>query len=155
VEKNHKYCEETIQLTWKIEGWFFEIGERLARIRDEELYKPGWESFPLFLEEMRMSESNASKLINIHQKLVVQFQIPKPKLLALGGMSDLADILPLATSKEAALALIDEMSPLMRSDRRLLLREKKTGNPAADCKHRDTYKIEVCRDCGQRIRDYG
>lgn len=155
LDKAHySYCLETIELVKGISEHFLTLGERLSTIRQEELYKPGWESFPEFLEETHISESVASRLINIYLKFVIQYQIPKSKLLALSSWSDLSDLLPHAKTKEEALKLLQEVAPLRRADRRAYLKEKSTGVPQTVCKHPKKYTIQICPDCDWREKVY-
>ncbi len=149
--RNHNYCEQTISLKSGLEEGFFVLGERLAKIRDEELYQPSWDSFPEFLEEMKLSEATASKLINIHLQFVVKFGIDKQKLLEMGGWSDLSEILKLADSKEKTIEIIDELGPLLRADRRRALSEKKTGISMGECLHDwTTVHFKQCKKCQER-----
>lgn len=150
AKKNYDYCQDTIAFTKGIAEHFLTLGERLARIRQEELYKPGWETWQDFLEEMHMPESVASRLVNIYLKFVVQYQIPRQKLLSMGGWSDLSEILPYANSKKEVEEMIDTLAPLRRQDRRAVLQEKKTGLPMKDCRHRRAYIIKICPECPYR-----
>lgn len=154
LQKHSKYCNDTIALKTTLEEGFLVLGERLAKVRDEELYKPTWDAFEDFLEEMHLSPATASKLINIYLKLVIEFKIPKTKLLEMGGWSDLSEILPLVKNKGEAEEMIDNLAPLNRQHRRGLLTEKKTGVIIDNCKHKDTYTIKICRTCGDREKIY-
>ncbi len=154
LDKNYKYCEETIALKDNIEAGFLALAERLYKIRHEELYLPAWEDFDAFCEEMRLNPSTVSKLCNIHTRLVVEMEIPKSTLLSLGGYSDLSEVLVHAKDKKGTIALIEELAPLQRSDRRKLLTEKKTGIEIIDCKHKNYYIIKICKDCGNREKVY-
>lgn len=155
LQKNYNYCQETISLKTKIEEGFLVLGERLAKIRDELLYTKSWETFEDFLEEMGMSPSAASKLINIYLKFVVSMNIPREKLLSMGGWSDLSDLLPYVNTKKEAIEMIENMSGLMRVDRRKLLQEKKTGIQMSECKH-DWIDVHFrqCSICGDREKVY-
>lgn len=148
----YSYLEQTKALKDKLEEGFLTLGERLFKIRTEELWKNGHDSFPLFLEEMKMSEATASKLINIYRKFVVQYGFSEERLVAAGGWTQLAEILPYAKDKEAAERLVEKSITLTRKHLRDELSEERTGVSQAKCLHANSYTIHVCRDCGFKER---
>jgi len=153
ARRNYDFCIETIGLVRVIEENFLEVGARLSKIYKEELYKPGWDTWQDYLEDMRMSESKASRLSNIHARLEGEFEIPKTKLLAVGSWSDLSEVLPIAKDKKEALQIIEKITPLDREGRRQFLRKKKTGIDPDNHEH-DYYILKICKTGGERIRIY-
>lgn len=149
LERNHTYLQKTIEMKLAIEGGYLVLAQRLAKIREEELYSPEYENFQGFLDEMNISEATASKMINIWLRLVVEYEIPKERLIEAGGWANLSEILPYAKTKEKALELIDKVTNLLPSDRRRVIRGLKTNIDLDKCNH-DWYAIRVCRKCQDR-----
>lgn len=137
-----------------IEETFLELGKRLMKIRDEELYKPQWDSFHEYVGEVKMSESSASKLISIYEKFILKYQIDPERVLNAGGWSTVAEVLPMVKNKDDAEHWLSLGETLSRKDLRSEIEEKKRGVQQHECKHRDTYDIRICKDCGARIRLY-
>lgn len=155
LEKHHTYLQKTIEMKFAIEGGYLVLAERLAKIRDEEMYLPEYENFVGFLDEMNISEATASKMINIYQRFVVEYEIPKDTIIAAGGWSTIAELLPHAKDKETALTLIDKVSGLMPGDKRRAMRELKTGIAMDTCKHIwDEIHLRQCKKCGERQKIY-
>lgn len=156
LEKNHPYLEKTIELKKTVEGGFLVLAERLAKIRDEQMYAPEYESFPEFLNEMDLSEATASKLINIWNRLVLEYGIPKERLLEAGSWSSVSEILPYVKDKKTAENLLDKMTGLLPSDKRKVIRELRTGINQDDCKHGDWNDVHFreCGKCGYREKIY-
>lgn len=151
LEKNHTYLQKTIEMKFAIEGGYLVLAERLAKIRDEELFSPEYENFVAFLDEMNISEATASKMINIYQRFVVEYGISKDVIIAAGGWSTTAELLPHAKDRETTLKLIDKISGLLPGDRRRAMRELKTGIDMDSCKHEwDEIHIKQCKKCGER-----
>lgn len=150
LQKNLEYCEKTLTLKSALEEGFVALGERLGRIRDEELYKPQWSTFAEFLEEMKLSEATASKMISIYQKFVIGFGIAPEKIALAGGWNPAYEISTFAQTKKEAVEWLEKSSTLTRQDLRKELQERKSGIPMKECKHKDTYTIKICRDCGER-----
>jgi hypothetical protein len=152
--KNYNYCEETISLKKTIESSFLEMGKRLRDIRDKRLYEPQWTSFPEYLAEMKLSESQASKLINIYNKFVLEYQFTTEEILQTGGWAVLAEVLPVIRDKESATEWLEKAKNLTMQDLRIEVKERKTGKSMDGCKHENTYTITICRDCGNKQREY-
>jgi len=76
-DEQYQFCNNLIALKDEIEKNFLVLGKGLIAVRDERLYIPAWNSFPEYCEELKLSESKASKLISIYSKFVVAFDIPE------------------------------------------------------------------------------
>lgn len=148
---NLSYCEGTLELKRSIEYKFLELGERLKKISNERLYEPQWTSFGEYVGEMKMSESTASKLINIYQKFIVDYGISRERLLVSGDWSVLAEVLPIVRDKESAEEALHMCKELSRQDIRKYIKEQKTGIDMRDCVH-DFYTLQICRTCGEKVR---
>lgn len=149
---NHEFLESTIALRDEIEQGFLVLGERLKKIRDEQLYEPEYTDFEEFVAELRVSRSTAYKLIGVYEKFILIGGLD-PATVAKQGWGNLCLFLGLIKNKADAQRIFDRISPLGRGDAAKELIEMKTGKPQADCKHLDTYTISVCRECGIKIRN--
>lgn len=152
--KNYTFCDETIKLKQNIENSFIEMGRRLMTIRDNRLFEPQWTSFAEYLEEMKLSEAQASKLINIVRKIVIRHQFSTAELLQTGGWAVLAEILPFITDKttrDEVQEMIDDSKVLTMQDLRKKLKEKKTGIDMSQCKHDNFYILKICRTCKDKF----
>lgn len=149
-KQNYDFCQETIALKENIERSFLSLGERLLRIRDQNLYLPSWTSFPEYLMEMGLSEARASKLIGIFEKYVIMGGIDPNTLITPKGWSGLAEFLPFIKTKKDAVHFAHLGTTLSREDMRKEKYELRTGQPQSSCPHDDTYRIEICRKCGDK-----
>lgn len=152
--KSYTYCTDTIRLKAKLEEGFVELGARLYEIRKGELYSPSWTSFAEYLKEMKMAESTASKLVSIHERLVLEYKIKPEEIAEVGGYTEAYEILPHISNKKEAKELLEKAKILSRDDLRKELKEMKTGVQMKECKHTHTYTIEICKDCGDRHEVY-
>lgn len=154
IKKNSQYCFETLALKRNIEMNFLELGKRLRKIREEELYKPNYEDFAEFCLEIKLSGPTVSKLINIYDVFVLQYKVSPKVIASAGGWSVIAETLPFVNNKKDAENLLHKATVLTRSDLRRELIELKKGVPMAECKHENAYHISCCPDCGIRLREY-
>jgi hypothetical protein len=146
----YNFCTDTLKLKKTSESSFLELGARLRAIRDGHLYEPQWTSFPEYLSEMDVSESQASKLINIYKVFIVEGKFPVEKVLQAKGHAVLAEYLPYIKTQEDREWALENATLLSSQDSRKLLKEKKTGVDMSECKHEDYYIIKVCRTCGDK-----
>jgi len=148
TERNYELCQEAISLKDNIEGQFVALGEHLKAIRDDKKYLPSWETFADYLQEMKMSEATASKLISIYEKFILQFGYTPLQIVHAGGWSTVSEILPMIKTAEDAKQWLFDAEHLTRSDLRIKITEARTGKPQEACKHADSYALNVCRTCG-------
>lgn len=154
--KSLDFCEETISKKHILELAWLELCGRLKEIRDKELYKGRWENFEDFLNDpaMDMDKGTASKMITIHEKMILEYKI-KPTVIAnAGGWSKVAELLPVISNKEDAEEWLSKAAVLSKADLRKEVQEQKSGILMKNCKHKDTYIIRVCRDCGEKIEEH-
>lgn len=150
--ENLKYCNETLELKATIEGGFLTLAEHLYNIKTHNLFEPQWSSFLEFCDELRMSQNNINKLIQIHEKFVLEYGIDKEQIKTAGGWSTLQEILPMVSSKKLAVKWLESASLLSRADLRKNIIEEKTGIDMRNCFcDTDYYIIKICRKCGKRI----
>ncbi len=152
--KNYDYCQEAIALKKTIETSFLSLGERLARIRDDRLFVGQWETFEIFLEDAKVSPATASKLINIYQRFYLEWGFKAQSLVDAGGWSVIATLLPVCRTKDEAQNWLQIAQIKSRSDLEKDIKEQKTGIDMSTCSHGDSYSIQVCRTCGDRLRIY-
>lgn len=149
-----RYCDETLEFKDKLEAGFLELGKRLANIRDNRLYEGKWDNFELYLMEFKnLSESTATKLINIYKKFVVEYGIKESDIVKAGGWSLLAETLPVVSNKKEAQHWVHSAGILNRTDLRRSIRETMTGVEMKDCKHQ-WVTFRLCTCCGLRERVY-
>ena len=153
--KNLEYCKDALALCQELEGGFLELGKYLYNIRENALYEPQWASFGEFCMEMRnLSPASISKLINVYKRFELDYKIPQKQITDAGGWTLVADLLPVVSSRKEAMEWLDEAAVLTRSDLHKRILEKKSGVDMSKCLHKDQYTITVCRDCGERFREY-
>lgn len=151
--ENLKYCNDALALRESIETDFLTLGEYLHNIKEHNLFEPQWSSFLEFCFELRMSQNNINKLIQIHKTFVLDYKLER-KQIANAGVSLLTDILPAIQNKKDAVKWLDKATLLTRNDLRKELLECKTGVSMTKCRHKNSYLISICRDCGQRTQEF-
>jgi hypothetical protein len=152
IEAAYKYCSDTIALVSTLEEAFLTLGERLKKVRDEQLYLPTYDTFRDFLEECRMKEGTASKLISVYSTFIETYEM-SPTEVAAVGWSVLYESIPLIKSKKDAVDVVHELSNRRDKDARDYVREKRSGIDQDKCAHEDVYSIRCCRTCGLKIKD--
>lgn len=156
AKTNFDYCQKTMLLKNDLEMSYLLLGERLQRISDEKMYEPNYDTFEDFLQELNISRSTASKLINVWSRFVVGFKI-KPKVLAqAGGWSKVAEILPFAENKTQALDWLIKAKTLTQADLRKELIEFRTGVEMRGCEHPEveTITFQRCLKCHESFKIY-
>ncbi len=152
LAKNVDFCNETLSLKQEIEVRFLDIGARLKKIRDDQLWESQWESFGEYLREMDMSEGTASKMINVFIVFIENYKFSPAKLTM--GWSKLAETLPYIKTKKDAEEFVHLATILPKEELRQELQEKRTGIEMRTCKHEDTYLIRCCKNCKLKWREY-
>lgn len=149
--KAHKFCQDTLEMECQARLIFLKLGERLKMIRDEQLYQPYWESWVEYTMEFKdLSPSSISKLISIYELFVLKLGYKVEDLARVGGWSKLYPLTKVIKTKKDADKWLKMAEEHTRIDLGKFLIEAKTGVEMRDCKHKNTYKIEICRDCGER-----
>ena len=142
------YCDETLQLIHGIEKSFLELGKRMMKIRDEQLWEGRFTSFAEFLEEAGMTEGTASKLIKVYQRFILEYNI-NPDTLAKISWTKLYTLLPLIKDKAEAQEKIENLGLMSRQDVENEIRDIK--HP--DC-HHEWVSLEKCVNCHKTRKDY-
>lgn len=147
----YNYCQQTIALKSKIEQNYLELCARLWKIRSERLFEGQYAEWELFLEELKITPSVASRLVKIYEVFVIQQGFSQEELEKAGGWSVVAELLPVATDKKASKELLELASTYTRQHlREHVLSLKIAPESHVDCKHRDYYDLRICRDCGEK-----
>lgn len=154
-ETNYNFCVDCIKWKEQIELAFIVLGEKLSRIRDENLYEESWESFEDYLKEIKMQPSVASRLITVYNKLVKEYELEPKMVASAGGWSNAYEISKKSQTKEEAAEWLERFE-YADSQKTVgsLKKELRTGIKQDDCGHLDTYLIRVCNNCGEKIREY-
>lgn len=149
------FCMETLELKLTLEKDFVELGRRLFKIKSDGLWQGGWESWPEYLQEIKLKDSTASRLIRIYEQFVLQCGFAPAQIAKAGGWTVLAETLPMIKSREDAVYWFEVASGMRnRTDLRRTLHEEKHGTNMMTCEHKDTFTIQICRTCGLRTREY-
>jgi len=146
----YNYCVEVVELKNKIEVAFLTLGEMLYQIRTNSLFEGSWETFADYLEEIKMSESVASRLITVYSKMILEYKISPDLIAKAGGWSNAYEIVKLSKNKEETEKWLEDSSSKMAKDIKIAIREAKTGVSQETCKHYDTYLLRICRKCGDK-----
>ena len=148
--ENLEFCALTISKKHHLENGWLELCARLKEIRDNGMYEGRWDSFEDFLKdpEMGMDKSTASRMITIHEVLIVKYNI-EPNTISKVGWTKASELLPVINSKEDAEEWLETASVLSKDDLRKEVKEARGGGPGIGCKHEDTYEIVMrcCRNC--------
>lgn len=156
-EKKYEFCEETAQLARGVKVGLMLLAERLYRIREQKLYKPTYEQFYLYCQEIEMHESVASRLISIFERFVLELQMPFEEIKKV-EYTKLYEIRKVADTKEIAQHWIDKVNspdPSLRLSYRDLKAQIKAfqnlGSEEEKCPtdHSNTYLVRICRECGE------
>ena len=141
------YVRETIDLVKQIETRFLELGARLYKIREEQLYIDTYESFQEFLDAAGIKAANASILAKIHKVYVVEGG-EKMESLAGIGYSNLYEAIPLI-ERDGIEKTIVKAETLTRSEIIDEVKEQKHGVHDHVPKNEDRFAF--C-ECGKLIR---
>jgi hypothetical protein len=152
--ERYAYCQETITLFTQTQIVYMALAQRLYDIKVNKLYLPFWESFSAYCIEMsEMSVSTRSRLLRLHERLVVEAGIPSEEV-GRAGWSKVAAALPLIVDQESAEHWVGMAGQLNKTDFCREVKEAQTGRPMASCDHKDSYTIRICRTCGFKMRVY-
>lgn len=150
VIKPREFLRETIKLKVDTEAAFLELGARLYKIHNENLWEGEYDSYEDFILEARLSKATASKLEKVYETFVLIYKIPQKRLAAV-GWSSLYTAAPYATSKVQAEELVERAGLLTRNDLARSL-ENENGKQSA-CTH-EWVNYRMCTKCSERRRIY-
>lgn len=153
--EKHRYCENALKLEREARFSYLALGEMLFNIRQELLYEPFWSSWNEYCMEFKdLSQPSIAKLISIYETFVLKYGYKPEELAKVGGWTKLYSIIMYIKNKGDAKMWMDLASTLSRTDLTKYLVEAKTGIKMYECKHKKTFLIRVCEDCGNKERVY-
>jgi hypothetical protein len=145
--KETEYVRETIELVKSIETRFLELGARLYKIKDKELWQGTYDSYYEFLDAAHINPSMASMLVKVHDYYIIKGG-QKPAQLRSIGYSNLYQAIPLIERDGVETTLIKAQT-LTRSEIVDEVREDKCGKH--DCVV-GTERFGICKTCKKFIR---
>lgn len=137
------FLRDTIDLVKQIETRFLELGARLYRIKTDELWSGGYESFQEFLDTARINPGHASILVSIHKHYIVDGGVPQKELAGV-GYSNLYEAIPLI-ERDGIEKAVRIAQTLTRAEIKQEVREEEHPN----CTHGET--ITICAACHKRV----
>lgn len=143
-----QYIADTLKLKYTIEGHFIMLGERLHTIKKEEMWRGGYNSFSEFLGHMEMSDSQASKLVQIYARFILEYGFKHGEIAKM-GIRKLYAILPLCDGKQSAKRAFEQIEGLSGPDVEKMAKQQQVG----EHKHQDE-KFAVCSVCRRMKRIY-
>lgn len=149
------FCVETIEFKHKLEADFLELGRRLKEIKAKHLWEGGWDGWQEYLEDLRMDDGTAGKLMKIYGVFVQGCGFSPARIAKAGGWTRIAEVLPLIKTFEDAKRLFEMVVQMRnRTDIRRTVHEERAGTNMMICPHEHTYLLRICDDCGVRMREY-
>lgn len=136
-----EFCRDTLAICKAVEESFLTLGERLHRIKEEKLFAGTWETFSEFLQEAKLNEATASKLITVYRTFVERYGIDKDRLIS-AGYSNLYEGIALIKGPEDADQFVEKAATLRREDLRDEIRQAKAGV------HEHQWEAVAMRRCG-------
>lgn len=147
---SYKYCEDTIKLKQSIEVSYVALCERLYKIRNERLYEAQFADWDVFLEEIKIDRASADKMCRIYELFVLNYKVPAEKIAEVGGWSKVAELLPVSTNKKQAIEALEYAKGALKKDVRIYVKEILGKQIPDNCKHKNTYVVEICKNCGDK-----
>lgn len=144
-----QFCAETIGLKKTLESGFIVLGERLTKIKREELWRSQWDTFSGFLYEMDINEATASRLMTVYTTYIEQYKLNQDELAGRSwyNLYQLRKVIPSTATSVQVKELVRTAGDLQRKDIEQMIREEEHG----ECTH-DWFVVHFrqCRTCGQR-----
>ena len=152
LEKNEIYLKKTKSLKDDLEHGFLLLAERLFKIRTERLFLPTYEAFWCYTEEeLKLSESTCSRLINVFQRFILEWGVSPEKVISIGGWNEAYLISKVAKNKKEAEDMLDKYALMPPSEARKDMAELKAGE---HCHNWQEIHIRQCTVCGCREKIY-
>ena len=144
-----EFCDETIALKQTLESGFIVLGERLSRIKREQMWEGQWSSFAEFLHEMDINEATASRLMTVYETYVEQYNIEQQYLSGKSWYTlyEMRKLIPENADTEKVKELVQSTDGMTRVGLKELIRNQE--HP--ECEH-EWYEVRIrqCRNCQKR-----
>lgn len=148
------YCNETIDFKVKLEENFVEFGKRLHEIKTNELYLGQWTDWTEYCWELGISEGTASKYMTVYKRYVLGLGFSPAKIAELKDFTAAYTLQTSIKDDGELKAKFDEISGASGEHKNDILQEARNGISRLDCKHSETYKVEICKVCGKHFKVY-
>lgn len=140
-----EFLRETAGLYRYIGTRYIELAARLSRIRGQHLWKNGYESFADYLDEAKITQGTASKLIQVYESFVLPGNFT-PQQLEGAPYTSLYEAIPLLKEHKPH-EVVEMAKKLTREEIKSEVKDEK--HP--DCKHEET--IVICVKCHRRVEE--
>ena len=149
----YEYIKETKELVKGIRIDFIRLGGRLLKIRDERLWEGIYESWEEFLEELDLSKTSATRIIQVYKVYVIEKGV-EPDKIAEAGITNLYEAIPMleeAKSEEEVEEIVEKAKTLKRDD----IKQEAMKHKAKTHEHH-WHVVEICYKCGAKrtIKEY-
>jgi hypothetical protein len=144
---SNQFVRDTIALVRDMETAFFELGERLYKIREEKLYEDSYETFQEFLDDAHINKSMASKLAKIHEVYILNGG-KEPQTLVGVGYSNLYEAIPIAQTEGIDNAVV-KADKLTRAE---IIEEVKESKYGEHVHVPGPERFAICQICGKFFR---
>lgn len=142
LSTNEQLIVETRELLHAVRGSLIHVAQNLYRIKTEGIWEGRASSWSEFCEsDLQISQSQASKLLSIHQHFIVDGGLQPEDLIG-------TDYEKLNAVRKLPGTVQEQMS-IARTLSRKEIRD--SFSESIQCEHTKTYVI--CADCGTRIYD--
>ena len=139
------FLRETASLYKDISNRYFELAARLSHIRGQHLWKNGYESFSDYLDDTKISQATASKLIQVYESYILPGHFT-PMQLDGTPYSSLYEAIPLL--KQHNPQEVVEMAKRLTRDE---IKSEVKDDKHPDCEHVQT--IVICVKCHRRVEE--
>ena len=87
VPKGSSHCQYALSLKRDLEANFLTLASLLCLIKRDRLYENEYEAWWVFLDDLRLTEATASKLMKVYTTFIEQYKIAPAKVASSGGWS--------------------------------------------------------------------
>lgn len=151
--QNKQYCDNAIALKENIETNYLRLAEVLKIIRDQRLYQPMHSTFKEFMMELDISEGTASKMIQVWDKLVNEYEIPESEIVAINGWSKAYLIAKNVKTKDEAVEFVERAKIATRGHLEADIKEKYQGVDQDKCPH-EFRTLKTCKKCNYKYEEF-
>lgn len=140
--------EETKQLFDSLSEGFLTIGKNLYEIYTKEIWKGEYDSYEEYLDYVGLSMANASKIRQVFEHYILKLGYTDTEKLAKIPYTSLYSSIAIATSKTWVNEKVELAEKKLLRGKDLEDEKRSVKHPRCSCKN--TYKLEICKDCGNK-----